>query len=135
MTFIIMLSCLFACSNASTEEVEQAKKALEFDAELQNKQLAGKFLNNATKCLSVVFDGENMVCTYEIDEDFVTITTLTEHKKEQEQQFKNVLMGDPACKSTITNLKTINGKIIYNIIGSYSNKTLTIAFTAEDLQE
>lgn len=124
--FVMLLA--LSCSNGrpSQEEINKAKEALKFDAELTNKQLSGKWIDSMTLLNSCEFDGQNYVYNEEIDEGYITIDAMREQKETITSNAKLALENNPQFAGVKENLKTIGGKVIYNYVGSESKKVLTI---------
>ena len=134
LTMILSLSCTNSSSpsnktsdTSEKEETIKAKESLKMDAQVADKLLAGKDVDFMTKAVSVKFDGKNLVYTYEIDEEYATIEQLEFAKKEEmEQNIKATLESIPQFAVTKANLKKINGKVVYNYVGSASNNVMVI---------
>ncbi|MBR3757960.1 MAG: hypothetical protein IKK62_05970 [Bacteroidaceae bacterium] len=136
---LLLLFSISSCSNGHTEkqnstapeineEVNKAKESLKFEAEISNKILAGKQIDVMTRADSVFFDGKNLVYTYEIDENYATIEQLQKYQKEtMEKSIRNALEKTPQVAGVKENLMKIDGKVIYNYVGSSSKEVLTIA--------
>ncbi len=135
---LLLLFSISSCSNGykekqdsttseKSEEVNKAKESLKFEAEISNKILAGKQIDVMTRADSVFFDGKNLVYIYEIDENYATIEQLQKYQKEtMEKSIRSALENTPQVAGVKENLMKIDGKVIYNYVGSSSKEVLTI---------
>lgn len=132
---------LTSCSNGSTEkqnsadleirenseEINNVKESLKFEAEITNKLIAGKQFDAMTRVDSVSFDGECFVYTYEINEDYATIEQLQKfQRKTMEENLKNNWENNPQLAGIKEKLIRINGKVVYNYVGSSSKDVIKI---------
>lgn len=123
MVLLVSLSS-FGCD---TPAQKKAKESLALEAETTNKMLAGKKADAVSTILSVDFDGKNLIYTYEIDEDYISIDQARATQKDNmEKNIRTGLENNPQFAATKENLKKIGGKVIYNYIGNSSGKILTI---------
>ena len=137
---MVMLVALSSCSNGSSksqesanteisvnkEEINKAKESLRYEAETANKLLAGKRIDPMTRAVSVDFDGTNLISTYEIDEEYTSIDQMRSNQEAMEKNIRNTLDNTPQFIGSKESLMKINGKVIYNYVGSESKKVLTI---------
>ena len=128
LIFGVVVSCT---NNTSNNEIDKAKKTLEIEAEIADKQLAGKKIDAISKCISCNFDGENMVYTYEIDENSISIDKLSEIKETMEKNLKNQLSENTQFAITKENLIKVGGTVIFNYVGSKSKKVMTITIVLQ----
>ena len=138
--FMVMLVALSSCSNGSSksqesanteisvnkEEINKAKESLKYEAETANKLIAGKRIDPMTRAVSVDFDGTNLISTYEIDEEYTSIDQMRSNQEAMEKNIRNTLDNTPQFIGSKESLMKINGKVIYNYVGSESKKVLTI---------
>lgn len=137
---MVMLVALSSCSNGSSrnqesanadnsvnkEEINKAKESLKYEAEISNKLLAGKQVDPMSRAVSIDFDGTNLIYTFEIDEEYTSIDQMRTNEEAMEKNIRNILDNTPQFIVTKENLMKINGKVIYNYVGSESKKVLTI---------
>lgn len=130
MIFLSIMFLMLSCSNGSLspekDEVFKAKESLKLEAEIANK-MAGKSVDFMTRWISCDFDGNNLIYTYEIDEDYATIDQMRSIQQEtMAKSIKNTLESTPQFAGTKANLAKIKGKVIYNYVGDTSKKVMTI---------
>lgn len=140
LIFLVMLVALSSCSNGSQknqeaaktenvldkEEIKKAKESLKTEAVIGDKLLAGKQADPMTTIVSIDFDGTNFIYNYEVDEEYISIDQMRTNQETMEKNIKNNLDNAPGFIGAKENLMKINGKVVYNYVGSESKKVLTI---------
>ena len=132
LLYALLMFCMLSCTSsnssnkANNEELKKAKEAVQFQVDIAEKQMVGCKINFMTRCVSIDFDGTNVVYTYEIDEDYATIDQLKNQRETLEQAIKSNIEANPQIKSMTSPLKKIGGKLVYNYVGDTSKKILTL---------
>ncbi len=122
-----MVSC-FTDSNLTEHEkrVKEAKEYLSADVALSNKQTAGTKVNEFTKLESIVFDGQNVIYTYEVDESYYTISLLRTVQSELEKEHRKEFYSNKELAEIRYYLSILEGTAIYNYVGNKTKQVLTI---------
>lgn len=122
-----MVSC-FSDINLTEHEkrVKEAKEYLSADVALSNKQGAGTNVDEGTKLLSIVFDGQNVIYTYEIDESYFTISQLKTIQSEFEKEQRKEFYSNKELAEIRYYLSVLEGTAIYNYVGSKTKQVMTI---------
>ncbi len=122
-----MVSC-FGDGNL-TEHEKQVKKAKEYlsaDVALSNKKAAGMKVDEATKLQSIVFDGQNIIYTFEIDESYYTISQFRTIQDELEKEQRKEFYSNKDLAEVRYYLSILEGTAIYNYVGNKTKQVLTI---------
>jgi len=127
LTMLGMVSC-FTDSNLTEHEkrVKEAKEYLSADVALSNKQTAGTKVNEFTKLESIVFDGQNVIYTYEVDESYYTISLLRTVQSELEKEHRKEFYSNKELAEIRYYLSILEGTAIYNYVGNKTKQVLTI---------
>lgn len=122
-----MVSC-FTDSNLTEHEkrVKEAKEYLSADVALSNKLNAGTKLDEFTKLESIVFDGQNIIYTYEVDESYITISLLRTVQSEMEKELRKDFYSNKEKAEVRGCLLVLEGTEIHNYIGNKTKQVLTI---------
>ena len=128
---VVIVCVAFSCTNS--EDIQKAKDALQLEAQAANNLLRGTYIDNATKCLSCEFDGKNIIYSYEVNEDIISIEQLRIQKETMEKILHTYLKTNALVTETKKNLKKIKGKFIYHYIGDTSCSVMTLSFDASKL--
>ena len=122
-----MVSC-FGDGNLTEHEkqVKEAKEYLSADVVLSNKQTAGTKVNEATKLQSIVFDGQNIIYTFEIDESYCTISQFRTIQDELEKEQRKEFYSNKDLAKIRYYLSILEGTAIYNYVGNKTKQVLTI---------
>ena len=126
LTMLGMVSC-FTDSNLTEHEkrVKEAKEYLSADVALSNKQTAGTKVNEFTKLESIVFDGQNVIYTYEVDESYYTISLLRTVQSELEKEHRKEFYSNKELAEIRYYLSILEGTAIYNYVGNKTKQVLT----------
>jgi hypothetical protein len=124
--FLLFSSLLTGgCSNQVDKQ--KARESLNYEVMQVNEQVVGRNIDFMTRCTSCIFDGKNLIYSYEIDENYGSMDDLIRVQKEaMEAQAKAAWESNPQLAGTKQSLKTLGGSVIYNYVGSRSKKALTI---------
>ena len=127
LTMLGMVSC-FTDSNLTEHEkrVKEAKEYLSADVALSNKQTAGTKVNEFTKLESIVFDGQNVIYTYEVDQSYYTISLLRTVQSELEKEHRKEFYSNKELAEIRYYLSILEGTAIYNYVGNKTKQVLTI---------
>jgi hypothetical protein len=127
LTMLGMVSC-FTDSNLTEHEkrVKEAKEYLSADVALSNKQTARTKVNEFTKLESIVFDGQNVIYTYEVDESYYTISLLRTVQSELEKEHRKEFYSNKELAEIRYYLSILEGTAIYNYVGNKTKQVLTI---------
>lgn len=127
LTMLGMVSC-FTDSNLTEHEkrVKEAKEYLSADVALSNKQAAGTKVDEATKLESIVFDGQNIIYTYEVNESYYTISQLRTVQGDLEKECRNEFYSNKNLAEIRYYLSILEGTAIYNYVGNKTKQVLTI---------
>lgn len=122
-----MVSC-FGDGNLTEHEkqVKEAKEYLSADVVLSNKQAAGTKVDEATKLQSIVFDGQNIIYTFEIDESYYTISQFRTIQDELEKEQRKEFYSNKDLAEVRYYLSILEGTAIYNYVGNKTKQVLTI---------
>lgn len=122
-----MVSC-FGDGNLTEHEkqVKEAKEYLSADVALSNKQTAGMKVDEATKLQSIVFDGQNIIYTFEIDESYYTISQFRTIQDELEKKLRKEFYSNKDLAEVRYYLSILEGTAIYNYVGNKTKQVLTI---------
>lgn len=122
-----MVSC-FGDGNLTEHEkqVKEAKEYLSADVVLSNKQAAGTKVDEATKLQSIVFDGQNIIYTFEIDESYYTISQFRTIQDEFEKEQRKEFYSNKDLAEVRYYLSILEGTAIYNYVGNKTKQVLTI---------
>lgn len=121
-----MVSC-FADSNLTEHEkrIKEAKEYLSADVALSNKQAAGTKVDEITKLESIVFDGQNIIYTYEVDESYNTISQLRSAQNELEKELRKEFSSKDLAEIRYY-LSVLEGNAIYHYVGNKTKQVITI---------
>lgn len=130
LLFLIMLgmvSC-FVDSNMTEHEkrVKEAKEYLSADVALSNKQTAGTKIDETTRVQSIVFDGQNIIYTYDVDENYITISQMRALQSEIEKELRKEFYSNKELAEVRGYLLVLEGTAIYNYVGNKTKQVLTI---------
>ena len=122
-----MVSC-FGDGNLTEHEkqVKEAKEYLSADVVLSNKKAAGTKVDEATKLQSIVFDGQNIIYTFEIDESYYTISQYRTIQDELEKEQRKEFYSNKDLAEVRYYLSILEGTAIYNYVGNKTKQVLTI---------
>ncbi len=120
-----------AVENADSAQVanipaDEAKANMQAIAEAANKLISEEKDAQMATSASVEFDGQNFIYNFEIDETEMTIAELNSAKDELQSKLKKDLEEKKNYQVIKDNLKALNGKVIYQYVGSHTKKTSTI---------
>ncbi len=105
---------------------DDAKSILHDIAVAANRLIAEENDAQMATSASVEFDGQNFIYHFEVDETEMTIAELTSVKDELHNRLKKDFEEKKNYQVIKDNLKVLNGKVIYQYIGSHSKKLCTI---------
>lgn len=127
LTMLGMVSC-FSDSNLTEHEkrVKEAKEYLSADVALSNKQTAGTKVDESTKLESIVFDGQNIIYTFVVDESYCTISQLRTVQSELEKENRNAFYSNKDLSEIRYYLSILEGNAIYNYVGNKTKQVITI---------
>lgn len=119
---------MMACQDrVSKADKESARKQLRFEVEQANKMLVGQQVDFMTTMTACIFDGTNIIYTYEVDEDYANVNEIDKSMLKAAAQ--QIWESNPQLIATKKALKALGGKAIYNYIGSYSRKSITYSIS------
>ena len=127
LTMLCMVSC-FSDGNLTEHEkrVKEAKEYLSANVALSNKQTAGTKIDEATRVQSIVFDGQNIIYTFEVDESYFTISEYRAIQSELEKEQRKEFYSNKELAEIRYYLSVLEGTVIYNYVGSKTKQVLTI---------
>ena len=127
LTMLGMVSC-FVDSNMTEHEkrVKEAKEYLSADVALSNKQTAGTKIDETTRVQSIVFDGQNIIYTYDVDENYITISQMRALQSEIEKELRKDFYSNKELAEVRGYLLVLEGTVIHNYIGNKTKQVLTI---------